>query len=163
MTRVDWPVAVHDYIYKVYILVKPRERSSGAPKSCDSSFSDWAPNTRHLFPGARRYLAGPTGLASSVARNARIWSNSIPVSVWMEVDMRSESKIELDRLEAAFKKIVADAVAGRGGIDHSVALERMANSGAVLLTAESVLFEWCETADAEEFKRMSALVKGREP
>ena len=36
--------------------------------------------------------------------------NSIPDSVWMEVDMRSESKAELDKVEAAMKQIVADAV-----------------------------------------------------
>ena len=41
--------------------------------------------------------------------------NSIPVSVWMEVDMRSESKTELDKVEAAFKKIVADAVTTENG------------------------------------------------
>ncbi len=57
--------------------------------------------------------------------------------------------------------VVIDAVACRGGIDHGVAIERMANSGAIITTAESVLFEWCETADAAEFKLLSSLVKAR--
>jgi acetylornithine deacetylase/succinyl-diaminopimelate desuccinylase-like protein len=50
--------------------------------------------------------------------------------MWMEVDMRSESKAELDRIDATFKKLVADAVAeenaarstARGRITADVAL-----------------------------------------
>lgn len=56
--------------------------------------------------------------------------NSIPGEMWMEVDMRSESKAELDRLDATFKTLVADAVAeenaarstARGKITADVAL-----------------------------------------
>jgi len=59
--------------------------------------------------------------------------------------------------------VVVDAVAGRRQRDHQVALERMANSGAILTTTESVLFEWCRTADAAEFKSLSRLVKARPP
>ncbi len=36
--------------------------------------------------------------------------NAIPNEVWMDVDMRSQSSAELDRLEARFKSIVAQAV-----------------------------------------------------
>jgi acetylornithine deacetylase/succinyl-diaminopimelate desuccinylase-like protein len=36
--------------------------------------------------------------------------NAIPNEVWMDVDMRSQSMTELDRLEARFKAIVAQAV-----------------------------------------------------
>lgn len=57
--------------------------------------------------------------------------------------------------------VVADAVAARGEIDHQVALQRMANAGATVTTAEAVLFEWCETASASEFKQLSSLVKNR--
>ena len=68
----------------------------------------------------------------------------------------------LDLLASGFQTyVVIDAVAARGGIDHGVALERMANSGAIIATAESVLFEWCETAEATEFKQLSNLVKSR--
>ncbi len=38
--------------------------------------------------------------------------NSIPNSMWMEVDMRSESPVELEKLEAAFLMLVREAVAG---------------------------------------------------
>lgn len=57
--------------------------------------------------------------------------------------------------------VVADAIGARGDIDHQFALERMSNAGASLSTAESVLFEWCESAEAPEFKQLSALIKSR--
>jgi hypothetical protein len=36
-------------------------------------------------------------------------------------------------------------------------------SGATLTTTEAVLFEWCESAGAPEFKRISALVRETPP
>lgn len=36
--------------------------------------------------------------------------NSIPFESWMDVDMRSESRAELDKIDAAFRKLVAEAV-----------------------------------------------------
>lgn len=36
--------------------------------------------------------------------------NSIPFETWMDVDMRSESRAELDKIDAAFKALVAEAV-----------------------------------------------------
>lgn len=68
----------------------------------------------------------------------------------------------LDLLSAGYQTyVVVDAVAGGGGVDHGVALQRMANAGAVLTSAESVLFEWCESAESPEFKQLSSLVKSR--
>ena len=68
----------------------------------------------------------------------------------------------LDLLAAGYQTYVAvDAIAARGQIDHEVAVQRMANSGAIVTTTESVIFEWCETAEAAEFKQISALVKSR--
>lgn len=68
----------------------------------------------------------------------------------------------LDLLAAGYQTtVVADAVAARGDLDHQFALERMANCGATITTAEAVLFEWCESAEAPEFKQLSALVKAR--
>jgi nicotinamidase-related amidase len=55
--------------------------------------------------------------------------------------------------------IAADAVGSRRRLDRQVALQRMADSGAVITTTESILFEWCETAAADEFKQISGLVK----
>lgn len=42
--------------------------------------------------------------------------NSIPGEMWMEVDMRSESNVELDRIEATVKTLVADAVAEENAV-----------------------------------------------
>ncbi|TWU60277.1 putative isochorismatase [Rubripirellula tenax] len=55
--------------------------------------------------------------------------------------------------------VVAEAVAARHGRDHEVAIDRMVDCGAVIVTAESVMFEWCGTADRPEFKQISKWVK----
>lgn len=68
----------------------------------------------------------------------------------------------LDLLSQGCSVFVAmDAVASRRELDWKLAGERLASAGAVLTTVESVLFEWCETADAAEFKSLSSLVKAR--
>lgn len=67
-----------------------------------------------------------------------------------------------DLLAAGFQVFVpADAVGSRSDLDWRIALERMAGGGAVITTTESVLFEWCETSDAPEFRQISQLVKDR--
>lgn len=66
----------------------------------------------------------------------------------------------LDLLAIGYRVYVpADAVASRGQIDWEFALRRMADSGATITTAESVLFEWAEIAGTPEFKQISRLVK----
>lgn len=55
--------------------------------------------------------------------------------------------------------IVADAVGSRGEIDYEIALKRMSDGGGVLVTHESVLFEWCETSADPNFKQISQLIK----
>lgn len=68
----------------------------------------------------------------------------------------------LDLLSLGYQVyVVADSVASRREIDQKVALDRMANCGAILTTAEGVLFEWAETAEATEFKQLSSLIKTR--
>ncbi|MBM82602.1 MAG: isochorismatase, partial [Planctomycetaceae bacterium] len=57
--------------------------------------------------------------------------------------------------------VPADAVASRKKMDWEFALQRMSNSGAVITTAESILFEWCEVAGTAEFKSISKLVTSR--
>ena len=54
-----------------------------------------------------------------------------------------------------------DAVSDRIELDMQISLRRMELSGAVLTTAETVLFEWCEVAGTPEFKAISKLVTGR--
>ena len=66
----------------------------------------------------------------------------------------------LDLLAEGFSVfIVGDAVGSRGNLDHHLALRRMETCGAIVTTTESVLFEWCETSTAPEFKQISALVR----
>jgi nicotinamidase-related amidase len=66
----------------------------------------------------------------------------------------------LDLLAYGFRVIIpADAVSSRRSFDYEVALQRMAESGAVITTTESILFELCQTAAAPEFKEISRLVK----
>lgn len=70
----------------------------------------------------------------------------------------------LDLIAAGFSvSVVEDAVASRSAADCETALRRMRDVGAIVTTAESVLFEWCETAEAPEFKAISRLVKERGP
>ena len=66
----------------------------------------------------------------------------------------------LDLIARGFRVyVVADSVASRGKFDWKTALRRMADAGATLTTVESVLFEWCETAAAKEFRQISDLIK----
>lgn len=58
--------------------------------------------------------------------------------------------------------LAADACTSRSETDRHYALQRMADAGVVLTTTESILFEWCETAAAPEFKQLSKLITGRE-
>jgi len=66
----------------------------------------------------------------------------------------------LDLMAQGFRVFIpADAVASRGKLDWKIALDRLSASGATLATTESVLFEWCETSAAPEFKQISKLIK----
>jgi len=66
----------------------------------------------------------------------------------------------LDLLSAGFRPyVVADAVASRSELDYKIALRRMESCGATLTTTESVIFEWCETSAAPEFKQISQLIR----
>jgi nicotinamidase-related amidase len=68
----------------------------------------------------------------------------------------------LDLLAMGYSVFVAaDAVGSRNPLDKQIALDRLRDSGATILTVESVLFEWCEASDAAEFKALSAMLKAR--
>jgi nicotinamidase-related amidase len=59
--------------------------------------------------------------------------------------------------------VAVDATGSRMPLDHETALGRMAAETVVLTTTESVLFEWCETSTAPEFRTISSLVKQASP
>jgi nicotinamidase-related amidase len=66
----------------------------------------------------------------------------------------------LDLLGNGFQVFVpADAVSSRSEFDWKIALDRMSNAGATIVTIESVLFEWCEVSGTPEFKQISQLIK----
>jgi len=66
----------------------------------------------------------------------------------------------LDLTALGFRVYVpVDAVGSRTVIDRETALQRMRDSGVVLCTTESVLFEWCEVAGTDEFKQISRLAR----
>lgn len=55
--------------------------------------------------------------------------------------------------------LVVDAIAARHAIDHETALRRLEAAGAVLVTSEAVLFEWCRTAAHPQFQAIRQLVR----
>ncbi len=66
----------------------------------------------------------------------------------------------MDLLAAQFDVfVVADASASRKALQHQLAIQRMADEGAVIVATESVLFEWCQSAAHPHFKSISAIVR----
>lgn len=124
----------------------------------------------------------PRGLGTTVAplaelvgpRIEKLRFSSAECLDWVTADKEDRSKVvvvgiethvciqqtALDLLAAGFNVYVpADAVASRRPFDRDIALQRLRDAGATITTTESVLFEWCETAAAAEFKQISELVK----
>ena len=66
----------------------------------------------------------------------------------------------LDLMAAGFTVAVPyDAVSSRRESDWQRALDRLSDSGATIVSSESVLFEWCEVSGTPEFKEISGLIK----
>ena len=57
--------------------------------------------------------------------------------------------------------VVASAVSSQLEIDKTLALKRMAQSGAQIVTFDMVMFEWIRTADHPAFRDVLAMVKDR--
>jgi nicotinamidase-related amidase len=55
--------------------------------------------------------------------------------------------------------VVADATGSRRPLDAETALRRLDRSGAVIITAESVVFEWLRRAGTEVFKALQPRLK----
>ena len=65
----------------------------------------------------------------------------------------------LDCLQKGFEVIlISDSMGSRDRADHEIALQRMTQSGAILTTTESIIFELCKTADREEFKEIRNII-----
>lgn len=55
--------------------------------------------------------------------------------------------------------VAVDAVGSRFAIDHETALRRLELSGCLPVTSESIMFEWCRSAENPRFREMQRLVK----
>jgi nicotinamidase-related amidase len=55
--------------------------------------------------------------------------------------------------------VVADATSSRRPLDAQIALQRLNQSGLILVTAEAVVFEWLRRAGTEEFKALQPKLK----
>jgi nicotinamidase-related amidase len=100
---------------------------------------------------------GATGFVESLNREARpcVFVAGIETHVCV-------SQTVLDLLERGFQVALAvDAVGSRHPLDHSTALERLRQAGALLTTVEAAGFEWTATAAHPSFKAFSQLVQGR--
>ena len=65
----------------------------------------------------------------------------------------------LDLLQKGFKVIlISDAMGTRNSIDHEISLKRMIQSGAILTTTESIIFELCKTANRKEFNEIRNII-----
>ena len=69
----------------------------------------------------------------------------------------------LDLLGQGFQVVViGDAVSSRNADEIEIALRRIRDAGGIVASAESVAFEWCETAGTDEFRQISRLVRARD-
>ena len=68
----------------------------------------------------------------------------------------------LDLLASGFRVyVVADATGSRKINDVPVALNRIRDAGGVVISSESVAFEWCEAAGTDEFRKISRMTRER--
>ena len=69
-------------------------------------------------------------------------------------------KTALDALANNFDvHVVADAVSSRTNANKNLALERMRQSGAFIVSTEMVLFQLIDQAGTDQFKIISKLIK----
>ncbi|OYP29867.1 isochorismatase family protein [Rhodopirellula sp. MGV] len=66
----------------------------------------------------------------------------------------------MDLLQEGLRPVVlSEAVAARGGWEHDLAIEQIRSLGATITSLESVIYQWLETAEHEQFKAVSRIVK----
>jgi nicotinamidase-related amidase len=68
----------------------------------------------------------------------------------------------LDLLNLRYRVLlVRDATSSNAAIDRETAISRMRSAGAIIVTAEAVIYELTERAGTEEFRRILEIVKER--
>ncbi len=69
-------------------------------------------------------------------------------------------KTALDALKLGFEvHVIADAVSSRTPDNKSIALERLRQAGAFIVSTEMILFQLLDEAGTDEFKAISRLIK----
>lgn len=58
--------------------------------------------------------------------------------------------------------VCVDGCSSRYELDHAAGLQRMRASGVTVTSVESLVFEWCESAGTDHFRRLSRLVRDRQ-
>ena len=58
--------------------------------------------------------------------------------------------------------VVRDATSSRSIAEADLATQRLLSAGVVVASAESVAFEWCESAEHPQFRALSQLVRSRQ-
>lgn len=58
--------------------------------------------------------------------------------------------------------VVRDATSSRSIAEADLATQRLLSAGVVVTSAESVAFEWCESAEHPQFRALSQLVRSRQ-
>ncbi|MCH2203868.1 MAG: isochorismatase family protein [Fuerstiella sp.] len=98
------------------------------------------------------------GKSADIAPDAHEGRNQV-VLVGMESHV-CILQTSLDLLGRGYRVYVAEDAVGSGRQhDHEIGIHRLRDAGVTICTVESVAFEWCETADVDQFKSMSRLVR----
>ena len=58
--------------------------------------------------------------------------------------------------------IIADSIQSRGNYDHEMSIERLRDSGAIISTTETTIFELCKSSKNKDFKSISNIIKRSE-
>jgi nicotinamidase-related amidase len=123
------------------------------PKGLGPTVADLAPDPSAIVPKMTFGAAGAPGFFERLApgRDAVVGGWEAHVCVMQTV---------LALIEAGRRVfVVSDAVGSRRPESKEIALQRMARSGADIVTMEMVVFEWLQSAEHPRFKEAMALIK----
>ena len=66
----------------------------------------------------------------------------------------------LDLMKRNFNvHIISNAMRSRNHIDHDSSIKRLRDSGAIISTVETIVFELCKTSNHKNFKKISQVIK----
>ncbi len=66
----------------------------------------------------------------------------------------------IDLIENNFNiYIISDGIKSRSNFDHEVSIKRLRDSGAIISSTETAIFEICKTSENEHFKSISQIIK----